>query len=486
MRAQHYDVVLLGDRTPTLLGAAFLARRGFRVLLLTEETLAERSGSVAFMLPLESPPIRSLLEALALLPTIRRRVLTTEWAASIRYHERSLDLPRDGALRLAVFEREFPGSASKLSRFERSARELLAAFDALLEAGHGPFTDGFFAKRARRSFERRRLSESLLEETDPIAPLRSQLPLLRVFHSLLSLHTGLPAKSLPPAAQAIVYLRLLEGSVRVDGGEAWLRERLLEAFLDHGGAIERKRNVGQLLVKRGHIDGIRFSDGREEIGASMIISGLREERLRSLLGAPPLPHRETIASTVVHIPQHALPVGFGAHLYFRPRGAQARGLTLYLERIGEPVGGTHRYQLIARGDDKSIQRAQLEAAFAELLPLSHESIEFDSPLHAAAPRVYASSDGRLTSRESPSGHGRTLRRASHYSVHPSGASRSLFDFAALPIERSPRGLFFAGPDSLPALGVEGEFLAVEAACRRALRSSLGRSHARFHPLRSLD
>ena len=463
MRAQHYDAVFLGDRTPTLLGAAFLARRGFRVLVLGEETLGERSGSPAFLLPLESPPIRALFEALALLPTIRRRALESEWAASMRFHEKCLDLPRDPAARLAVLDREFPESALKLSRFERSARELVTAFDALLREGHGPFATGLLARRAHRSFERRRLSESFTEELDPIAPLRSQGALLEALSVLISLHTGLPPRSLPPAAETILYMRLLEGSIRLSGGEAWLRDQLIEALRDHGGAIERKRPVGEILLKKNRVDGIRFGDGRDEIGASMIIAGLREARLNRLLGEPrraatEANEQQTLASTLVRIPERALPVGLGAHLYFKPKSDAARGLAFYLERLERETVGGREYQLTAISEEAPISRMHLEAAFEELFPLSAEALDFESPRLSPAPR---SSDDE-------------------------SAHRSIFELSALPIDQAARGLFLAGPDNLPELGTEGEFLAIAATCRRALQSTLGRSHARFHPLRSLD
>lgn len=469
LRAQHYDAVFLGDRTPTLLGAAFLARRGFRVLVLAEETLGERAGSPAFLLPFESPPVKALFEALALLPPIRRRVLQTEWAASIRLHDRSLDLPRDREARLAVFEREFPGSAAKLSRFERSASELTRTFDALLREGHGPFAEGFLARRAHRIFERRRASESFIEEYDPLAPLRSQRALLRALALLNSLHTALPTEELPPAAIAILYHRLLEGSLRVDGGEPWLRARLIESLADHGGTIERKRPLKRILTRRGRVDGVVFTDGRDEIGASMVIAGVREGLLRAYLDEPANPPERSLGTTRLEIPRDALPIGLGAHLYFKPRAPRAGGVSLYLERIEEPSSeGAReerrpaqeriaRFELIALAGGELVARSHLEAALEELFPLSAEAIEFESPTMCPAPQS-GGDDTRHT----------------------------ILDLAIRPVVRAMGGLYVAGPDSLPALGTEGEFLAIAAACRRALQSKLGRSYARFHPLRSLE
>ena len=499
MRAQHYDAVFLGARTPTLLGAAYLARNGLRVLVLGQGTLEPtykvdgvelpRTGSLA--LPLGSPGVRHLLEAIAVMPSLKRRASSPPVALPIRLANKSLDLEREASLRARAVEREFPGTRRELASFEHRARLAREAFDAYLELGGTLLARGFRASRALQRFEKSAVFGGDVGAFDPLGELRReprvveamQLP-ARFRSALASDPLGLPL--------ALAHERALEGPVLVEGGEPWLRGVVIERIESYGGDVRPRVAADRVLTSGRAVSGVRLRTSHEEVGASAVITGVPASSLAPLLPegsaaaatgallAGPSPRLARYVLNVAFVAE-GVPPGFDHELYFvpgRPRaGVQAVHLERGLETEGHVWISVVALAPLPLPDGATLRREVLEI-LREVFPFAARHLRFvDSPHDDIG--LVALPSGDIVAEEGP-----VTRELAQPETLDEIPLTGPFGLRGLPTELPLEGLVLANSQVLPALGVEGELLAALEVARRLLERSGSARFSRLAPFRS--
>lgn len=498
MRTQHYDAVFLGTRTPTLLTAAYLARNGLRVLVLGQGTSEPTSkvGEVelprnpTIRLALGSPATRHLLDAIGVTPSLKRRASIAPIAIPLRLPSRSLDLERDEALRARTIAREFPEARRAMAAFERRCRLAREAFDAYVDHGGTLQGRGFRATRALRKLERDAVFGGDPLHFDPADELRREPLLVEALELVAAFHSG----RVPPASGfglALAYERALEGAIRIEGGEGWLRRTIVDRIEAYGGDVRPRISADRILLEGKAVSGLRLRTSHEEIGASAVISGIPAGRLLEILPEPVEDSptaallrapRPAFARHLLHvaIAQEGVPRGLEAELFLLPPGSRRALLGLHLTRTAESGGlvwFTVESLVPIADDDPAELRARVLGALREVFHFADEHLRYvHSPNDAHG--VTDARTGEVVWSADPS------VELSPMETLDDLPRRGAAGLLGLPTELPVDGLLLANGQCLPELGVEGELLAGLEASRRLLEKSGTARFSRLAPFRS--
>jgi hypothetical protein len=480
----------------TLLAAAYLARNGLRVLVLgqgTPEPTYRLGGydlprAPAFPLPLGSPGLRHLLEAVAVMPALKRRASSPSVAIPLRLPGRSLDLARDDRLRARSIEREFPRARGPMARFERRARAAREAFDQYVQSGGTLHGRGLRASRALSRLERQPVFGGAVARFDPLDELREEPRLveaIQIYAQMASNHARAPA-GLP---LSLAYDRALEGTAHLDGGEHWLRQTIIERIESYGGDVRLRVSVDRVLVRGRAVDGLRLRSTMDEVGASAIIAGIPSSGLTALLSESSVEAQcvELLTTPTPSLARHVsnlafaaegIPRGLGRELFVVPARSVSRLLGCRLERT---AGDTRLTWISAVSlvpwplEDPDVLRARVIEAIRDVIPFADRHLRY----------VHSPNDELGVQRGAEP----------HDSIDdapPGTAVETLDDLprrepaglVGLPTELPLEGLFLSNGQCFPELGAEGEVLASLDVCRRLLKKSGSARFSRLAPFRS--
>jgi hypothetical protein len=480
----------------TLLAAAYLARNGLRVLVLGQGTPEptyrlegfELPRTPAFPLPLGSPGLRHLLEAVAVMPALKRRASAPSIPLPLRLPGKSLDLARDDKLRARAIEREFPRARGPMARFERRAHLAREAFDHYVQSGGTFHGRGFRASRALSRFEKHPVFAGDVVGFDPLDELRSEPRLVDAisFHARMGSNHARPPAGLP---LALAYDRTLDGHAHLDGGEHWLRQSIIERIESYGGDVRLRVSANRVLVQGRSVDGLRLRSTMDEVGASAIISGIPASSLSALLSesstaAESIELLKTSAPSLArHVSNLAfategIPRGLGRELYVMPSRSDSRLVGCRLERTAEDarLAWISVVSLVSWPlEDPAALRARVLDAIREVIPFADRHLRyFHSPNDELGVRR-ASAPLDVDDDAPPGIAVETLEDLPRR--EPAG-------LVGLPTVLPLEGLYLSNGQCFPELGVEGEILASLDVCRRLLKKSGSARFSRLAPFRS--
>jgi len=501
--ASSYDVVCVGTRLTPLLAGALLAKRGFRVLLVSQDELPpdyKATEEVEFprapftFLPAGSPIARHVLSELALTQQFRRQATQVDPAFQVCLPRHRVDLARDPELLAREIEREFPEVKRPIEDFLRANEEQQAQLDAVFDRDLA-WPPGTFLERR----EHARATNALPfgkhgTAIDPLAEFPEQHP--------FRLAATLPARfgdgMDPDHTTGLRVSRLFglwrQSAASLDGGYATLRDLLLEVLSTHGAVVREPEKIDRVRVKRGHVTGVRLAASGEEIGADWVINGapLRQlvswvpdrapfEELFERIGEPVVRYYRFTLNLRVY--PEAIPEGMSEHVFYvrdprRPLFA-ANAVRIRVEPLRED-GRRHvsaecilpRRGIEHSADFSTTMRERVLASLGELMPFLGDHTELiDSP-HDGRGASHLERGMSLTSPE-PWVRGMSTMRAIYGFPVASGLG-----VCALPVRSPIKRLLMCNDQVVPGLGMEGSFLAAWSAARVVSRKDSRREWVR--------
>ena len=499
----HYDLIVLGADVAGLVAAALVARRGKRVLVVPQGPtdgryrLGRRGFALdsAPLLHLGCPAVRRVFEELGLWTQIRReqRPLDelTHWVLS----KQRLDATPNEGNWLAEVEREWPRSEvgeawDHRRRWSEATDELL---DELLGSDTALAADGFWGRR----FLARVGNQLPNAELDELAPLAPDHPLRVQARSVEPWVQHLVPGQLGKAASLRISGLWARGPEDRLGGNAGLRELLVQRVELKSGELKPNLRVAEVLLKRGRVTGISLLGKQDRYGCDHMLIATDP---RGLVDGPliaeslPKPLQVSLDNVVtgarrfvlhLDIDERGLGPGFEGLAICSPAGGDdpaawiahdGAGLT-YVRQSPGPRDGV-RSLAVTRilAPDEAVEDAR-ERILDELdrrgvLPFARDWLHL----------VHSPHDGR----EATDGGGRRLDAygtdtAMRLDMDPlyrlRGAEPSL-GVGLLPHSSGIKNLHFASRMTYPGLGLEGEFAAGWAAAgavASAGRAGLGRN-----------
>lgn len=492
MSSSHYDVVVLGVDLAPLTCAALLAKRGFRVLVLGQGTAPASYRLGAFRLPRRpcmftahtTPIAERVLAELGLHPSVRRATRALDPAFQVALPNHRVDMPRDAALLEREIEREF-------ARVKRPALDFFARVDDL-----SAVVDALFARDAawppESLWERRRAARASAHvpfERNTTGPdILSEFPEDHPFRAVALAPYMFAADADTWPAPALGLARLLASAQRtlgLDGGHAVLADFLRERIAAHGGSVRLDERAQAVVVRRGTAVAIVLAGSGEEVAAEFIVAGTDVDALLRLVpdrhpfeelydryGEPRI-RLYRYALNVV-LPVGVLPEAMGTNVFRlgAMRGADARV-------SGSPDDAYHlqRTSLDARTELVTIEallpsgrvesedgyldgsRARLLDVLEDVAPFARDRVLVaDSPHDGLLPDAHdATVDASLDVTERRGPH--TMQAVHAFPV------MSQHGLCALPPRTPIRRLLLCNTQVMPALGMEGQWLAAASVAR---------------------
>lgn len=484
----YYDAVAVGARFGSLLTAALLAKRGFRVLVVRHDAHAGHYPIGDHRLPrspfsfiaADTPIARRIFTELAIHQSFRQKSVVHDPAFQVVLPGHRFDLAATPSDLARELDREFPTVARALETFFEQQRTFAAAMDRALDQDVAIPALGFFEERAlTRAFAH--IPKDVLSEPDPLRMLPEEHPFRLVFHAPTRFSDAMdPDHVQGPRARRAFAARCSGGAAVVDGADA-IRDLLVQSIRAHKGEVFEKDKIDKILVhkQRGVAEGVRLAASGDEIGAGHVILGSDVSTIMNLLpdrqpfealfeeiGEPVVRYYRYTLNLLVHA--DVVPVGIARDVFFvRDVSAPLSGANcLHIETHSERDGTRlicveallPRRQVDETEDLFETLREKLIAALAELIPFLEEHIVFSDSPHDGRPGM--AKDGSAVQPTEPWARGpKTMETVLGYPL------TSTHGLAALPTRTPIQNLLLANEQVVPGLGIEGTMIAAWNAAR---------------------
>jgi phytoene dehydrogenase-like protein len=499
--SSYYDVVVLGADLAPLTCAALLAKRGFRVAVLGQQTERADYALGPYRLPREpftfttsqGPLSRRIFGELGLGLSLRRLARPLEPAFQVALPAHRFDMPTTSAALEAEIEREFPEVKRPILDFCRRVEERARTTDELFESKLVWPAESLLERRelarlaARLDVERDGAGDKLLSELAESHPFRSAV------WSTVAFGAHSEARSITELQLARLFRGRARDAVMLEGGLAALADLLADKIRAHSGQLRMQERASQILVRRSGVHGVRLFGSDEEIGAATVIAGIDVaavqrllvdrspfEELFERLGEPqPRFYRYTMN---VVLDENGVPEGMQRDVFcLRNTDGPLHSENLLHVELSRLTAGQALLCVEALLPARAVEerdgsladvRERLLDALAEVVPfIEKHMILVDSPHDGRKPwarddRLDVST--ALLERRGP----QTMA-----GVHAFPVTTAL-GVCAMPVKTPLRGLLLCSRQVAPGLGVEGELLAAASAAQIVRRSDRSREWMR--------
>ncbi|MFK7990316.1 MAG: hypothetical protein AB8I08_30120, partial [Sandaracinaceae bacterium] len=279
--ASSYDVVIVGTDVAPLLAGALLAKRGFRVLLLSQETHLPTYEAVEgrhfprapFRFgPTQSPIVKRVLSELALFQGFRRRASTTDPSFQVCMPGARFDMAKETERLEREIDREFPEVRRPIEDLLRAATSHDHKLDRVFERDVVWPAQTFFERREHKRTAALQPFGKNGGAVDPLAELPEDHPFRHVVQLPARFADGMD----PDHTSGLRTTRLFNAwrrSAVFEGGYPGLRQMLLESIDTHGGVVREPERIDALRVRRGTASGVRIAASGTEIGSDWVLFG---------------------------------------------------------------------------------------------------------------------------------------------------------------------------------------------------------------------
>jgi len=273
-----FDIVCLGTELPGLVAAALLAKQGYRTLVLDLRPLrvpaAQAQGEghpLLFVGDHSAPVLRWAVSQLGLTQELRNRLEPLVPSYQVVTPQHRVDIGGRSPDTDAELQRELPAAAAGLDGLMARVEASQAALQSLFEPppAFAPATWG--QRRAlRRRLRAVGLGDDLLSE-DVFAPLAADDPLRLLFELPLAALAGAAPDALGALAKARLLGHLGRGIAALPGGQRGLENLLLERFATYGGVLRQGCAVESLELPWARSPLLRLSPGQDEVGCELLL-----------------------------------------------------------------------------------------------------------------------------------------------------------------------------------------------------------------------
>jgi len=481
----HYDVVVLGTDLEPLLCASLLAREGLRVLVLgqgvPEPSYALDDVEVEpFGLPItgmQSPIIRSTLEALALKQDVRQRMAERGRAFQLLLPEHRINVYPETDAWLDEVGRELPGVRRQAADITRTLGEIRTELDMVVGRGliWPPETfverQQFSLTTSTQRYDRQGHGWTSWKQLAARHPLRTG------FEAVLPHLSGLLPHQHADATRARLHGHLLGGVCELTGGWTWFREALFARIRSWGGDVRPRDRATSIRHPSRHAHTIHVARTEEEIGCSHIVHGTPISELLQLL-----PDRASMSSLFERVGEpRSRAYRASVHVLLDRRGLPEalQPLAMLCTRATSP---DNAFWLRSRGVDDGrtllsatrlieehlvdtasspirFVRADALEALRTVIPfLDDHVIWVDSP-HDGLPPQRLRGDTELVCSDPWMRGPYTMKAIYEY------PTRRALGVCALPTRAPVRGVFLCNDQVAPGLGFEGSFLAATSVAK---------------------
>lgn len=477
-----YEVVVVGASLASLAAGALLARRGFRVAVIGQNTrlrtyeyegltLRRDLACVGF---LDAPAFRRVMTELALLPAVRRRAQAPEPAWQVVLPRQRLDLYTDPERRLAELDREFPEVHRPVEDFYANLTRANASLDKVFGADVAWPPGGFFERRAARkaagdgNFGADGLKGDVFAEFAADHPFRTFVDAQARFAGALD------PDRMTPIARTRLHASGMRGVFLSEGGVDGLRRLLEERIQQHGGDVRLRDETDRVNLRRGRVESVMLTGTDEVLGCGYLITSLDAAAAQRLTGQPasrayaikqlavrPRYYRYVLN---VAVPADAIPVGMAQRVFFVADLARplAEENLLAVECAAPDAQGRVVITACALLPRSAVEegdaylhrvRGRVMAALGELVPfLDRHVLVIDSP-HDGYP-LEDRAKGTTVQLEA-----RWSGAAEPMDALDDRGPESFMGVCGLPVRADVDNVLLVGRQVVPGLGVEGEFLA---------------------------
>lgn len=491
--ANFYDVVVVGTQLGSLAAGALLSRRGFRVLVLGHEELSGTYAHGDVRLPrapftvvgAEAPPLRRILQELALSQLFRRRAREQDPLFQVVLPRHRVDVFAAGEELSRELTREFPEVARQIEAFYGAVTRHNGDLDRVFEKDLVWPPDSFF--------ERRELSRAAAQSPfgrdglagDPLADLPEGHP-FRLFVLAQARFAGcLDPRALSPLALTRIHGAWMRGTLAPEGGLDGFRRLLFEKVGMHSGEVRERERVEGLVFKGGRVTGVRVAGQDEVAGCNFVVWGGSVASLVALLPPEALPRKaaERIATMSITMRRHVLnvvidrdglPVGMGRDL-FSVLDAQApmAGYNLLHLQVDSPPDAAHHVltvQTLLPADQTATP--SFLAGYRELV-LEHLRVLVPF-LDEHALLIDSPCDDRpledLVAKTTAWPEDRALRGVDRMEPIWATSEPGALGITGLPNRIGPKNVLLAGRETVPGLAFEGPFLSAWSVARLITRT----------------
>ena len=495
-----YDVVVVGGSLGALASAALLARRGFRVAWIrhtdkpntyTYDGLSLHRAPEAMPF-LEAPVFRRICSELALTPLVRRRVRALEPLYQVALPGHRIDVHAGAEALLTELEREFPELRRPMEAFYTSLAHDMVPLDALFGTDRVWPPDGWFERRSVN-----RAAHRIASVRDPHADPFGDFPAQHPFRAFVNAQARFATAVDPDQANPMRLLRAhglaIRGAPSFEGGRDALARMFEEKIVQHGGDVHPREHAARIVTERGRVKGVDLAAADERLGCAFVLTSLDlasafrlaehsagDSVAEAMFAHEPRYYRYTLNAVLA---PDGIPAGMATrsyHVLDRQRPLCEENL-LFIERAAPASDGRIVATVQALLPRASVdegesylhkQRARVLDALRELVPFLDRNLQIvDSPYDGLPleDRVRGETSFPAERRREPIEPMRVVERAD-----PDG----MLGICATPGRTEIRNLITVGPQVVPGLGEEGEWLAALSAARIVTRTDRSKEKLR--------
>jgi hypothetical protein len=496
-----YDVVVVGGSLGALATGALLARRGFRVAWIRHDdrpaaytyegaTLLRRAAALPFV---DAPAFRRLMAELALLPVVRRKLITPDPLFQVVLPDHRVDVRAGTEALLTELSREFPEITRAMEEFYAGTARAMGELDAIFGADVQWPPEGFFERReaaraaAGNPFGRRG------NVGDPLGDFPAGHPFRTFVMAQARFASNLDPDAMTPLRLVRAHGAAIRGAAFHEGGRDALQRFLEEKILQHGGDVRPRDRVARIETHRGRVRAVDIATSEERLGCSFVVTSL--DLAGALRLAEHSPSRATTERLLARAPRYyryvlnaivraeGVPPGMGARVFGvadRARPLAEENL-LYIE--SSPPDGDGRVVLtitalltrsgVEEGEGYlRRQRPRMLRALGEIVPfLDRNLLAIDSP-HDGLPLEDVARGTTVTLKERWRGEPEPM------AVLEAPDPEGFLGVCAAQLRTEIKGLLLVGPQVVAGLGEEGEFMSALGAARIVTRSDRSKEKLR--------
>ncbi len=352
MTTYYYDVVVMGMDIGPLAAGALLAKRGFRVLVVGQNTPPDRYTCFNYnftrrpfvLTGAESPAVRRVVEELSMGQLFQHAVSLPDPVCQLILPRVRINIHRDPGQLEEEVRRELPEEAGVLKGALESIGRISGELDKLFS--------GDFVLPPETFMERREFSR--VEVQNPfraphlIASTLEDAKLPEAFDLPVRFETAGAA----PLAPLVYYRQLgawLFATASFAKGRDGLGALLVDQILGQGGDVHPRQQIREIAVSKGRITGIRIAGRDEMVGCQVVLSHLNPKELSFMI--EPGAWTKRFRVLVEECP--ASPLGYAVNLGV-DREVIPEGLarTLFVSSPPDLQEGVIRIEQIHQEDDK--------------------------------------------------------------------------------------------------------------------------------------